>query len=224
MRGPVIFDFDGVLIESELAGNRQLAEALTELGTPTTTEQAIATFMGLSGVNFQRALEGWLGGAIPERFHELRRAEDDRVLREGLDPVPGALAFLDSLPPERPRAIASSSSTMWIRAHLDHIRRASVFGTAIFSGKEHVTRGKPAPDLYLYAAEQLAAEPADCFVIEDSPTGVAAASAAGMHVCGLLAAGHCLPDHRDRLIEAGAHSIARDYDDVTAHLAAFDRS
>ena len=220
--GPVIFDFDGVLIESELAGNRQLAEALTELGHPTTTEQAIAEFTGLSGPNFHAAVEGFIGGPIPERFHELRRIEDDRVLADGIDPVPGALAFLDSLDPDRPRAIASSSSTDWIVRHLDHLNRRALFGTLIFSGKEHVARGKPAPDLYRYAAAALGAAPAACFVIEDSPAGVTAARAAGTFVCGLTAAGHCFEGHADRLLAAGADVVAARYDEVAAHLAAFD--
>ncbi|MBV7257711.1 HAD family phosphatase [Pacificimonas sp. WHA3] len=219
---PIIFDFDGVLIESELAGNQQLAEALTELGTPTTTEQAIRAFMGLSGENFFRAVEGWIGGSIPDRFHDLRRAEDARVLGTGLDPVPGALAFLDALPSARPRAIASSSSTDWILRHLGHVARTGHFGGMIFSGKEHVERGKPAPDLYLHAAAALGADPADCFVIEDSPVGVTAARAAGTFVCGLAAGGHCLDGHDEDLRGAGADVIAFSYEDVAAHLATFD--
>ncbi len=218
---PIIFDFDGVLIESELAGNRQLAAALTELGHPTTTEDAIREFTGLSGPNFQAAVEGWLGGPIPERFHELRRIEDERVLRDGIDPVPGALAFLDGLERARARAIASSSSTDWILTHLGHLDRRAMF-PLIFSGKEHVANGKPAPDLYLHAASALRSEPSRCFVIEDSPVGVTAARAAGTYVCGLLAGGHVGDGHADALLAAGADVLADDFDEVSSHLAAFD--
>ncbi|MEM8827416.1 MAG: HAD family phosphatase, partial [Pseudomonadota bacterium] len=187
---PVIFDFDGVLIESELAGNRQLGEALTELGHPTDLKTAIVRFMGLSGTNFRAAVEAHIGGPIPARFDELRRIEDERVMRDGLDPVPGAIAFLDGLEAHRPRAIASSSSTEWILTHLGHLGRRDRFRDLVFSGKEHVENGKPAPDLYLHTAKQLEWPPSDCFVIEDSPIGVTAARAAGTFVCGLVAGGH----------------------------------
>jgi beta-phosphoglucomutase-like phosphatase (HAD superfamily) len=107
----LIFDFDGVLIESEYHGNKQIAGWLTAAGHPTSVEQAMARFMGLSGADFHAAIERWIGRALPDDFHVARRTEDERVLREGVEAVAGAVAFVENLPPRLPRAVASSSST-----------------------------------------------------------------------------------------------------------------
>ena len=109
--GALIFDFDGVLLESEYAGNAQVADYLTRIGHPTTPEQSMTHFMGLSGADFIAAIERRIGRALPEDFHAVRAAEDARVLAEGLDPVAGAIAFVRSLPPGFPRAIASSRAS-----------------------------------------------------------------------------------------------------------------
>ncbi|EMD83995.1 HAD family hydrolase [Pacificimonas flava] len=228
----IIFDFDGVLVDSELAENRHIAETLSDLGRPTDLRDAIREFTGLSGLDFVRALERWMDGPVPAAFDERRREQSVRLMRTGIDAVPGALAFVAALAPTRKIAIVSSSSTEWLRAHLAHLGLAGRFEPHLYSGKEHVERGKPAPDVYLYAARALGAAPSRCFVIEDSIPGVTAAAAAGMHVCGLLAAGHIAggPDddaagrdeHGRRLLRAGASVLAVDYEEVAAHLAAFE--
>ena len=210
----IIFDFDGVLLESEAAGNRQIAEFLSSIGHPTTPEQSMANFMGLSGTAFFGAVEQWIGRPIPESFHEARRAEDRRVLEEGLPEVAGAIRFLLDLPDDLPRAVASSSSTSWITRHLDHLGVRDVFGDKIFSGHEHVERGKPAPDIYLHAAKALGVDITRCVILEDSPVGVTGAVASGAHVIGICVASHCAPDHADRLRALGVHDIAATFDDV----------
>lgn len=215
----VIFDFDGVLLESEAAGNRQIAEYLTRIGHPTTPEQSMANFMGLSGADFHSAIEGWIGRAIPDDFHTARADADRRVLEEGLPEVAGAIRFVCSLPPSLPRAIASSSSTEWISRHLEHLGIRDVFGDKIFSGREHVTRGKPAPDLYLHAAEALGVDIDRCVILEDSPVGVTGAVASGAHVIGLCAGSHCAPDHADRLRALGVRDIAHDFGEVARLIA-----
>ena len=143
----MLFDFDGVLLESEYAGNRQLAEYLTAIGHPTSIDESMARFMGLAGQEFVTAVEAWLGRPIPTDFGEVREAENRRVLTEGLAAVAGAIAFVRGLPANLPRAIASSSGTDWIETHLDHLGIRDAFVPHIYSGKEHVARGKPAPDL-----------------------------------------------------------------------------
>lgn len=215
----VLFDFDGVLVESEYAGNAQIAAFLTQAGHPTTPAQSMANFMGLSGADFLGAIERWVNGPLPAGFHDARRAEDARALAEGVGAVAGAVAFVRALPPALPRAVVSSSSTAWIRAHLAHIGLTGAFGGHIYSGREHVARGKPAPDLYLYAADRLGVAIADCAIIEDSPVGATGAVASGGHVIGLCAGSHCAPDHADRLRALGVHAIARSFDDVAALLA-----
>jgi HAD superfamily hydrolase (TIGR01509 family) len=215
----IIFDFDGVLIESELVGNRQIAAYLTGIGHPTTTEQSMAKFMGLAGADFIGAVEAWIGRTLPHDFHTARKAEDARVMAAGIDAVAGAVAFVRGLPAGLPVAIASSSSSAWIGRHLDHIGLRDRFGTMIFSGREHVARGKPAPDVYLHAANALGLDIATCAIIEDSPVGATGAVASGGHVIGFVGGSHCAPDHADRLRAMGVHDIAGSFDEVAVLVA-----
>ena len=210
----IILDFDGVLLESEYEGNRHIAELLTDLGHPTDVEEALTHFSGLNGPDFIAAIEARIGTALPPEFHEKRRAEDRRVLREGLAAVAGAVEFVSTLPPDLPKAVASSSSVRWIATHLDHLGLRDAFGDHLYSGSEHVERGKPAPDLYLYAAAQLGVPIATCVIIEDSPVGAKGALASGARVIGLLAGSHCLPGHDERLKALGVRDIAHSFDDV----------
>ena len=215
----LIFDFDGVLLESEYAGNKQIAEYLTGAGHPTTPEESMANFMGLAGGDFLAALERWIGRALPDDFHAARKMEDDRAMREGLDAVAGAIAFVRSLPADLPRAIASSSSTRWIERHLEHLGIRDAFGDKIFSGREHVERGKPAPDLYFHAAAALGVDIGRCAILEDSPVGATGAVASGAHVIGFCGGTHCGPDHAARLKALGVRDVAADFDEVARLLA-----
>jgi len=215
----IIFDFDGVLLENESAGNRQIASYLTGIGHPTSPEESMANFMGLAGGDFLGAVERWIGRPLPDDFHRTRKAEDERVMREGLDPVAGAIAFVRSLPPELPRAIASSSSTAWIARHLDHLGIRDAFGDMLFSGREHVERGKPAPDLYWHAAAALGVPIARTVILEDSPVGATGAVASGAQVIGFCGGSHCAPDHADRLRAIGVQDIAHDFDQVARLIA-----
>ena len=217
--GAILFDFDGVLIESEYAGNRQIAEYLTAAGHPTTPEDSMANFMGLAGADFIAAIERWIGRAVPDDFHAVRAAEDARAIADGVGAVAGAVAFVRSLPADLPKAIVSSSRTDWIRAHLAHIGLADAFGDHIYSGREHVTRGKPAPDLYLHAADRLGVPIAACAIIEDSPVGATGAVASGGFVVGLTAGTHCGVGHADRLRAIGVDAVAGDFTAVAALLA-----
>jgi len=214
----LIFDFDGVLLESEYAGNRQIADYLTSRGHPTTPEESMAQFMGLAGHDFLAAIERWIGRAIPDDFHVEREVENQRALNEGLDAVAGAVAFVRALPPSLPRAIASSSSTAWIERHLDHLGIRDVFGDKIFSGREHVERGKPEPDVYFHAAQAIGVDIARAAIIEDSPVGATGAVASGAYVIGFVGGSHCGPDHAERLRAIGVHDIATSFDEVAALL------
>ncbi len=210
----LLFDFDGVLIESEFAGNRHIATFLTDAGHPTTAADSMANFMGLSGRHFTDAIEGWIGGPIPPGFAEARAVEDARALAEGVGAVAGAVAFVRSLPADLPRAIVSSSTTHWIRTHLRHLGLEDAFGDHVYSGQEHVANGKPAPDLYLYGARALGVAIGDCAILEDSPVGVTGAVASGARVIGLCAGSHCAVGHDARLRALGVTDIAHGFDDV----------
>jgi len=207
----IIFDFDGVLIESEYAGNVQIARTLTELGYPTTVDESLAKFVGLGGRDFLEAVERHIGAAVPDAFHTARQAEDARVLAQGLDAVEGAIRFVRSLADSLPRAIASSSTTHWITTHLDHLGLRDAFGHHVYSGREHVSRGKPAPDIYLYAAKALGLDITRTLIIEDSPVGVTGAVASGAQVVGLAVGQHCGADHEAVLRRAGASIVAHDF-------------
>jgi len=214
----ILFDFDGVLVESEAAGNRHLAHWLTAAGHPTTPEDAMTHYMGLSGSDFIDAIEQRIGATLPAGFHDARKVEDERVIAEGVGEVLGAVAFVRSLPADLPRAIVSSSRVRWIDAHLRHLGLRDAFGDHLYSGREHVANGKPAPDLYLYGAAALGVPIERCAIIEDSPVGVTGAAKTGAFVIGLCAGQHCAVDHRERLLALGADAVAGDFGEVARLL------
>ena len=214
----LIFDFDGVLIESEWAGNAQIADYLSARGFPTSPRQSMDRFMGLAGSDFRQAIEHWIGGPLPGDFQSERALADAKMIADGVTEVAGAVRFVRSLDPALPKAVASSSSLEWIERHLDHLGLRDAFGDKLFSGRTHVSRGKPAPDLYWYAADALRVAIAETVIIEDSPVGVTGAVASGATVIGLVAGQHCGDDHGERLRVLGAHHIARDFDEVAALL------
>jgi beta-phosphoglucomutase-like phosphatase (HAD superfamily) len=155
---------------------------------------------------------------LPEEFHARRAEEDRRCLSEGLGAVIGAVDFVRGLPPGLPKAIASSSTSRWIRVHLDHIGLRDVFGEHVYSGHEHVKRGKPAPDVYLHAAEQLGVPIRSCAIIEDSEVGATGALASGARVIGLVAGQHCGAGQAERLRKLGVLEIATSFDEVCGLL------
>lgn len=215
----LILDFDGVLVESEYVGNKQIADYLTVIGHPTSVEDSMNNFMGLAGDAFIEAIERWIGRPLPDDFHGARAEEDARALAEGLDAVAGAIAFVEGLSPDLPKAIASSSSVEWIERHLDHLGLSRHFRDRLFSGREHAARGKPAPDLYLHAAAALGVDIERSVIIEDSPVGVQGAVASGAAVIGLCAGRHCMAGHAERLRSLGVSRIAHSFDEVAAMLA-----
>ncbi len=220
MRDPqaIIFDFDGVLLESEYEGNRMLAELLTELGHHTTTEDALREFVGLAGPQFLAAIERRIGGPLPEAFIERRKAQTLAALRDGVPAVAGAVEFVLSLPATLPKAVASSSSTRWLKRHLELLGLTDAFGSHVYSGREHVERTKPEPDLYLHAARELGVDIADCVIVEDSEIGVKGAVTSGARVIGLAAGAHCLDGHADMLRRVGVKEVAHSFEELRSML------
>jgi HAD superfamily hydrolase (TIGR01509 family) len=212
----IIFDFDGVLLESEFEANVQLAELLTDLGHRHTAGESIRHYTGLAGDDFIAAVEGRIGTPLPPEFHAQMKEKSVRALKEGIDAVVGAVEFVRSLPAHLPKAVASSSSTRWIRGHLDHLGLADAFGEHVYSGREHVARGKPAPDIYLHAADQLGVAIERSVILEDSEVGARGALASGATVIGLAAGRHCFDGHEDMLRAVGISAIAHSFDEVAA--------
>lgn len=180
----VIFDCDGVLVDSEPISNRELAAALSEIGLPTTTEQAMRRYMGLSWPAAFARFEQALGRPLPESFERDFWRRLDAALRAELEPVPGIHAALDAI--STPTCVASSGRIDKMRVTLGLTGLYERFEGRIFSASD-VARGKPFPDLFLHAAERMGTAPARCVVIEDSPRGVQAGVAAGMRVLGYAA-------------------------------------
>jgi HAD superfamily hydrolase (TIGR01509 family) len=177
----VIFDCDGVLVDSEPLANRVLAQRLTAIGLPTTFEQSVRDFMGRSWAANVAVIEERLGGPIPGDFADGYFDELYGTLAQELEPIAGIHAALDAIAP--PTCVASSSAHDKIRTSLELTGLLERFDGRIFSATD-VARGKPAPDLFLHAAATLGAAPERCAVVEDAPAGAQAGRAAGMTVFG----------------------------------------
>lgn len=210
----IIFDFDGVLLESEYELNLLTAQLLTELGHPTSFEDAIEHFTGLAGRHVVEVIESRIGASLPAKFHERMSEASSQAMTKGIQPIAGAVEFIGDLPTGLPRAIASSSSTKWIRTHLDHLGLRSSFEPHIYSGREHVSRGKPAPDLYIHAADRIGVDIKRCVIIEDSKIGATGAVASGARVIGLAAGLHCLDGHASMLRSVGVDEIASSFTEL----------
>lgn len=198
----VIFDCDGVLVDSEPISNRILAEALTAIGIPTTTQEAMDRYMGGSLAAVLADVEARLGRPAPEHFIPGYRSASYAAFEAELVAVEGVEAALDALDGV-PTCVASSGEHEKLRRTLGRTGLLARFDGRIFSATE-VARGKPAPDLFLHAAQRMGAAPGRCAVVEDSPVGVEAALAAGMAVFGY--AGRTPPERlaRDGVIVFGA--------------------
>ena len=209
----VIFDFDGVIVDSETLANQVLADELTALGCPTSLDDAFDTYMGHGWAACLTKVEQRWGGVPPELRARVDAGVETRIATE-LRTIAGVETFLDRL--GLPCCIASSSQPEWLSGRLAMFGLAHHFGDRLFSAAAHVARSKPHPDIYLHAAREMGAAPARSWVIEDSPTGVTAGVAAGMTVIGLLAGTHIRDGHGETLRAAGAHHLAASYDEVAA--------
>ena len=184
MDGPfelVIFDCDGVLVDSERIAVRVEAEFLAELGWPLSQAEIVERFMGRTTEYMDEAIEAQLGSRLPGDWSDQFQRRYREAFAAELVPVDGVLDALDQI--AVPTCVASSGSHDKLRFTLGHTGLYERFEGRIFSGYE-VANGKPAPDLFLHAAARMGAGPARCAVVEDSLYGVLAARAAGMRVFG----------------------------------------
>jgi HAD superfamily hydrolase (TIGR01509 family) len=201
----LIFDCDGVLVDSEVLSCQVDADLLTGLGVPYTADEIARQFVGVSLKDMIAGIEAEHGQKLPADFGDrINRTLFARFETE-LKPIHGVREAILALPHRR--CVASSSTPDRIALSLRVTGLSDLFDH-LFSSVQ-VPRGKPAPDLFLHAAEQMGFAPADCLVIEDSVAGVQAARAAGMKVIGFTGGGHCGPQHEARLREAGAMAVVQ---------------
>ena len=208
----IIFDFDGVIVDSEVLASEVLADRITELGYPTSLDESFEHYLGRNWQSCLDKFEELWGKPAPAGWREQIDAEIERRLDE-LQPIAGAIDFVTHNTATA-RCIASSSTPEWIERRLALVGLAGHFAGAIFSSAIHVARGKPHPDIYLHAARAMGVAPASALVIEDSVVGVTAAVAAGASVVGLCAGAHARGDHGGRLRAAGAHVICHSFAEV----------
>ncbi|MFF9340812.1 HAD family hydrolase [Streptomyces sp. NPDC014773] len=184
----VIFDNDGVLVDSEPLSNRLLAGYLTELGHPTTYEDSLRDYMGAALHRVHDLVLERTGQRLPEDFDAAFHARVFAAFQEELEPVDGVMEVLKRLAADRvPYCVASSGSHERIRVGHRKTGLDAWFPEEVVYSAEDVGRGKPAPDLFLHAAARMGVAPGRCVVVEDSRLGVQAAVAAGMDVYGFTA-------------------------------------
>jgi len=183
----VIFDCDGVLVDSEPVANRTLGNMLLELGLDLTQQQIFEHFVGYSLPHCLRVIEGMRGHAAPENFLRDLQARTFAAFKTELRATPGIEQTLDALDAVGlPYCVASSGDHEKMNTTLGITGLLPRFAGRIFSVTQ-VAHGKPAPDIYLFAAAQMNAVPSSCAVVEDTPPGVRAGVAAGMTVFGFCA-------------------------------------
>ncbi|QOV36464.1 HAD family hydrolase [Streptomyces ferrugineus] len=184
----VIFDNDGVLVDSEPISNRHLAACLTELGHPTSYEDSLRDYMGSAMHRVHDLVLERTGRRLPEDFDDVFHARVFAAFERELKAVAGAGDVLETLAADGvPYCVASSGSHERIRVGHRATGLDRWFDDSRIFSSQDVGRGKPAPDLFLYAARRMGVVPERCVVVEDSPLGVRAAVAAGMDVYGFTA-------------------------------------
>jgi HAD superfamily hydrolase (TIGR01509 family) len=212
----VIFDCDGVLVDSEVISCRAHAQTLTRHGYPITEEQVLERFLGRSMHHSIIEVEAELGRRLPDDFRTQAYSEIFRLFAMSLQVTPHMAETLARI--AEPVCVASSGPPEKISASLNHVGLHEHFAPHIFSAMQ-VRHGKPAPDLFLFAAGQMRTAPVRCLVIEDSIAGIEGARAAGMTVLGFHGGSHCGPGYGDRLIAAGAAAIFDDMRQLPALIA-----
>jgi HAD superfamily hydrolase (TIGR01509 family) len=211
----VIFDCDGVLIDSEVIFGRILGECLIAAGFPITMNEAMVLGFGKNRMTLTAEVESRFGRVLPAKFFDEFRAHIDIAFEQELIAIPGIEELLAAL--SVPRCVASNSHLDRVRHALAVTRLLPLFDPHVFSASQ-VAQGKPAPDLFLFAAQQFGAQREHCVVVEDSTVGVEAAIAAGMAVVGFCGGRHCPAGHADRLVAAGCSRVFAAMSDLAAFL------
>lgn len=215
----IIFDCDGVLVDSEIIAAEVESRLLTEAGYPIGVEEMGERFSGMTWRNILLTIER--EAAIPLSASLLDKSEKllDARLAAEVQVIDGVKAMLSRL--RRPYCICSNSGSHRLDLMLTKVGLREIFTPYIFSAKDlGPDRVKPKPDIFLHAAKQFDADPARTLVVEDSVHGITGARAAGMRVVGFTGASHTYPSHADRLTEAGAETVISRMSELYGVIAA----
>lgn len=215
----LIFDCDGVLVDSEALLVELEMTFLKEHGLNFTIDSYLDQFMGIPANDWidrvTKLLVEKKGQPLADDFFSPLEVAITRKMDEDLRPISGASDAINTL--AYTKCVASSSSINSLNKKLNRTGLYDQFSPHIFS-TQLVDKGKPAPDLFLHAAKVIGAKPRDCVVIEDSSNGVTAGKRAGMQVIGFTGGGHCPPGHATSLRDSGADFIANDFSDIVSLL------
>ena len=209
----IIFDCDGTLVDSEYLNNKVSSDLLIEFGlTEYTPEKCIEEFTGSTWTNIRSDLEARHNVKLPDDLISNYIARVHAEMEKGLPPIKGAIDFVVTSQSKFKICVGSNGE----RSNVMKSLSLCGFSPKFFQDDNIFTRiqvpnGKPAPDLFLYAAEKMNTEPSKCLVIEDSPTGVLAGVAAGIEVWGFVGTAHDQKSQEKKLIEAGASRVFSDF-------------
>ena len=197
----IVFDCDGVLVDSEIIARRVVSDYFGQWIAEADLDPFLKNFAGKSDDHIADEARRSFGVSLPSDYASQLESRITEALAGEVEPIPGAAQAVAAIP--LPRAVASNSVKRRVELSLDRTGLSGLFDDRLFCA-DMVERPKPAPDLYLMAAAALGAQPGRCVVVEDSPTGVRAAVAAGMTVIGFLGGSHILPGQGDVLLAHGA--------------------
>lgn len=215
----IIFDCDGVLVDSEFLAAEVESKLLTDAGYPIEPEEIAERFAGLTWKDILLQVEKESGIPISAQLIEESARLMDHKLRNELNVIDGAEQVIASL--NYPKAVASNSISSSLKMMLEQSTLYDLFAPNIFSAREVGSqKPKPAPDVYLFVARHFNVDPARAIVIEDSTHGVHAARAAGMRVIGFTGGAHTYPGHADKLTDAGAETVISRHRDLPAVIEA----
>lgn len=213
----LIFDCDGVLVDSEIITTTSFVEQLDDVGYPITIEDSIKRFTGRSAQSIYKEINDEQGIYLSAPMIDKMQKKVHEILHQEIVPIPGIPELLSGLKGDNAFCVASSGTIDKIEKSLNKTHLNEHFAPNQIFSAQHVVKGKPAPDLFLHAAQQMGYKPQNCIVIEDSPAGIEAALAASMAVIGFLGGSHTNYDWYQNRIKSYSIPVAYTSEEI-AHL------
>lgn len=216
----IMFDCDGVLVDSEIIAAQVDSEDLAEIGFEISPDEIVRRFAGLTSADIVEVVEAEIGRRIEPEFLEKQKKRLSERLAKEVEAVPGIIELLDQL--DGPRCVCSNSSSERLKIMMERTGIWDRFESYIWSSVEVGSKQpKPDPNVYNYALEQFRSNPRDAIVVEDSVFGVTAGHAAGARVVGFTGGSHAWPGLADLLTSAGAETVINKLSDLPKVIEAF---